>query len=162
MRRIIERETARSPWRFFPLAMAGALVLVMAVNAGMVWSALNTFPGAAQNDGFDESNAYNHILAAVERQNALGWQVAADTLSNGRAVLHLKDRNGQPLTGAKIEANAIRPIGPVHATRLQFLPTEDGSYLADMALPLRGQWDLMVHAVRAGQEYRVTRRVLVK
>jgi nitrogen fixation protein FixH len=160
MRRIIEQETAKSPWRFFPVATAGALLLVMVVNAGMVWSALRTFPGAAQNDGFDESNAYNQILDAVERQNALGWHVSAEILSNGRAVLHLKDRHGQPLLGAKVEANAIRPLGPAYATRLQFLPSKDGSYLADAALPLRGQWDLMLYAVRAGQEYRVTRRVL--
>ncbi len=161
MRDIREQNEPRSAWRFYPLGLAGSMAFVMVVNAGMVWGALSTFPGAATNDGFDESNIYNRVLDAVDKQNALGWSLSAAS-HEGRAVLHLRDRDGRPLAGAAIEAAALRPLGPTHDLALHFRPAADGTYVADAALPLPGQWDLMLRAAQGGQELRVTRRILVK
>ena len=161
MREMREQNGTRSAWRFYPLGLAAAMGFVMVVNAGMVWGALSTFPGAASNDGFDESNIYNRVLDAVDKQNALGWSLSAAS-HEGRAVLHLRDRDGRPLAGAAIEAAALRPLGPAHDMALHFHPAADGTYVADAALPLPGQWDLMLRAVQGGQEVWVTRRILVK
>ena len=57
--------SSRNPgWRWFPWAIALSLLVVVAVNGGMVWAALRTFPGVAGTDGFDLSNHYNRVLAA--------------------------------------------------------------------------------------------------
>jgi nitrogen fixation protein FixH len=149
-----------SPWRFYPLGLAGAMLLVFAVNGAMVWTALATFPGAASANGFDESNVYNAVIAEAARQKALGWQVEAG-MRDGRTAIHLRDRAGRALAGATVAAEARRPLGPSNTTRLSFAPAGDGVYLADAALPLAGQWDLALRIVQGTGTMRLTRRVLV-
>lgn len=163
------QRSSRSAWRFFPLGIAGAISLVIAVNAGMIWRSVATFPGAALNDhfgggdddSFATSNEYNRILAAVDRQNALGWSVTA-AAEAARPVLQLTDRRGQPLLGARVEATALRPLGAADATHLSFRAAEPGRYVADAPLAQPGQWDLMLRVTHNGGELRVTRRVLVR
>jgi nitrogen fixation protein FixH len=150
-----------SRWRLYPWAMASAMGLVFAVNAGMVWWALATFPGAATSDSFDTSNEYNRVLAAVDRQNALGWTISAESDAH-RPVLRLASPDGHPLSGAAIEATATRPLGPPESIHLIFHAADGGRYVADTELARPGQWDLMLHIAKAGNEMRVTRRVTAK
>jgi nitrogen fixation protein FixH len=149
-------------WRWFPWAIAGAMALVVAVNLGMVYAALHTFPGQAGNDGFDLSNRYDQVIARVERQAALGWTIDARADPAGRTEVALTDSAGAPLTGARIEAVAERPLGAARATRIAFQETAPGRYLADTPLGLPGQWDLSLVADAEGHEVTATRRVVVR
>ncbi|MGC8524001.1 MAG: FixH family protein [Acidibrevibacterium sp.] len=149
----------RSPWRFYPLAFAGAMFLVFLVNAGMVWTALTTFPGAAAENGFDESNVYNAVMADAARQKALGWRVGV-AMHNGRAEIALSDRAGHALSGATVSAEAYRPLGPKNTTALSFLPAGDGHYLAGSEFPAPGQWDIALRIARGDQMVRLTRRLV--
>jgi len=72
----------RSAWRYFPLAVVAAMAVVIAVNFGMAWSAIRTFPGAAVRDTFDHSNDYDKVLNAAAQQAAHG---PARTSRRGRA-----------------------------------------------------------------------------
>src|SRR5271166_2781139 len=89
-----------SHWRWFPLGVVGSMLVVFAVNGGMIYAALHTFPGEAGEDGFDLSNSYNKVLSGVARQAALGWRVSADADAGGHPVLVLTVRDGQSLEGA--------------------------------------------------------------
>ncbi|MDA8251062.1 MAG: FixH family protein [Rhodospirillales bacterium] len=151
----------RSVWRFFPWAVVGAFVVVFAVNGGMVWAALSTFPGIAATDAFDHSNHYDEVLAAAARQATLGWRVEAGTEA-GRATLALTDRAGQPLVGAAIAATARRPVGPDQTTPLGFHEVAPGRYLADAALPDPGQWELRLAVTRGGATLHAAPRVVVR
>ncbi len=150
----------RSAWRWFPWALAGVMLLVFAANGGLIYWAMATFPGATNNDGFDESNAYDGVLVKAAKEATLGWSVAAD-IRGGRAVVRLTDAQGRALTGLTVAATAARPLGPKMTTRLKFTPAADGSYVATAALPLRGQWDLALRAETGERHLHVTRRVVV-
>ncbi len=95
----------RSPWRFYPYAVAVALFLVVLVNLGMVWSARGTCPGEGAHNGYDESNAYPTLLRRAEAQRALGWQVSLSPEGRGLRLV-LAGREGTPLEGLVIEARA--------------------------------------------------------
>ena len=123
--------------------------VVIAVNAGMVYLALDGFPGRAGGDGFDLSNHYDQVLDAAQRQAALGWDLRAAPGEAGHAVLTLTDRSGAPLRGARIEATAERPLGAAEATQLVFHDAGAGRYVADAALALPGQWELRSAARKA-------------
>ena len=150
----------RSAWRWFPWALAGVMLLVFAANGGLIYWALATFPGATNNDGFDESNAYDGVLAKAAQEAALGWSATAE-IREGRAVVRLKDAQGRALPALGLAGTAARPLGPKMTTPLRFTPAADGSYVATMALPQRGQWDLALRAASCGQDLHVTRRVVV-
>ena len=152
---------SRSAWNFFPHALIAGLLLVVLVNAGMVWSALHTFPGVAALDVFDHSNAYDQVLAQAAREAALGWSV--QPVGEAPApVLTLRGQDGLPLTGATVTAEARRPLGPDMATQLAFREAAPGRYVAQAALPALGQWDLRLLAAHAGQTLHATRRIVAK
>ncbi len=153
----------RSAWRFFPLAVIGAMALVVAVNAGLVYAAMHSFPGAAEGDeGFALSNHYDAVLERAQHEAALGWTVTAHADEAGRAVVMLADRNGVALRGATVGARAERPLGAPEARALMFHEIEQGTYIADAVLPLKGQWELTLTASEQGQTMAVTRRVIVR
>ena len=109
-----------SAWRWFPWALAASMGVVVAVNVAMVSFALHTFPGQAGSDGFDLSNHYDEVLARVQQEQALGWDVRVLPGDAGHPVLVLADRSGAPLRGAQVEATAERPLGPPQTTHLVF------------------------------------------
>lgn len=151
-----------SGWWLFPWAITVAMLVVIAVNAGMVYAALHSFPGQAGSDGFDLSNHYDAVLARVARQSALGWRVQAEVDARHRPVLTLRDHDGAPLAGAVVQATAERPLGPAHSTALAFRETAPGRYVADIALNPPGQWDLLLSAGAHAHELVTTRRIVVR
>lgn len=152
----------RSAWRWFPWGVTAALLFVVLVNGGMIWAALSTFPGTAGADGFDLSNHYDRVLDAAARQAALGWRVQASVDAQAYPAITLTDRAGAPLTGARIQAHAERPLGPPEITPLTFQAGSAGLYRAAQALPAPGQWDLQISASVEGKTISATRRVLVR
>lgn len=151
----------RSPWRWFPLGITAAMLVVIAVNGYMIWQATSTFPGSAGEDGFDLSNAYGKVLDRAAAEAALGWSVKAE-LDGARPVLRLTTRDGAPLAGAQVTAQAERPLGPPDRTRLTFHAARDGSYVSTEPLPAIGQWDLLLTVTRDGQVFHATPRVVMK
>ena len=153
----------RSPWRLFPWAVAAGMLVVIAVNGGMVCAALWSFPGQAGDEGFELNNHYDAVLAQAERQAALGWTIAARADEASRmVVVTLSDRGGAPLLGAVITATAERPLGAARTRRLGFRELGGGRYVADTALPVPGQWDVMVAASAQGHDVAATRRIVVR
>ncbi len=150
----------KSSWRFFPLAIVASLLAVVIVDGGMIFAAVHSFPGAADDHAFDTGNKYNEILENVARQAKLGWQLNVKVVSRDVEVT-LTDRDGALLPGAAIEAVATHPVGPAQPTSLAFAP-EGASYVARSALPTPGQWDLGLTASVGEVTYRATRRVVVQ
>lgn len=150
----------KSAWRFFPLAIVAFLLTVVAVDAGMIFTAVHSFPGAADDHAFDTGNKYNEILENVARQAKLGWQLDVKVVSNDIEVT-LTDQNGALLSGAAVEAIATHPVGPAQPTSFAFSP-QGARYVAKSALPAPGQWDLGLTASVGDIKYRATRRVVVQ
>ncbi|HEY2620770.1 MAG TPA: FixH family protein [Acetobacteraceae bacterium] len=151
----------RSLWWYFPQAIVAGLGVVVAVNAGMVYAALHSFPGQAGDEGFELSNHYDAVLEREQRVAALGWTVAARTDAAGRPEVRLTDRDGSPLHGASVAASAERPLGAPQTRPLAFHEIAAGSYIADVTLPTPGQWELTLTASLGGHDMAATRRVIV-
>ncbi|MEI7711860.1 MAG: FixH family protein [Rhodospirillales bacterium] len=152
-----------SPWRFFPWFIAAGMTVVIAVNVGMVTTALHTFPGKTRGgEGFDLSNRYNTVLDRMQTQAALGWTVDAATDSRGRPVLRLAGAGHAPLNRARIVATASRPVGEAMETSIVFYETMPGQYAGDITLPAQGQWELLLTIAADGHEVAATRRIVVK
>jgi nitrogen fixation protein FixH len=149
---------SRSAWRWFPWAIAGSLLTVIAVNIGLVVAAHGTFPGAVEEHAFDTGNRYNAVLADAARQAAAGFAIEAR--AQGRIVtIEVKDRTGHKTT-ATLHGIASHPVGPADATELNFAGA-DGLYQAATPLPGAGQWDIALTMKADGAAYSTTRRVVV-
>ncbi len=149
-----------SAWRWFPFISIAALGIVVLVNLGFIYEALHTSPGEATKDNFDTSNRYDAVLDLAAQQAALGWTVDA-SLQGNAPTLHLVGHDGSMLHGAVITGVAQRPLGPLHATPLNFNEGEDGLYRTAEPLSSAGQWELRMQIVYQGKTLDITRRVLV-
>lgn len=152
-----------SLWRYFPLAVILCMAVVVAVNAGMIYAALHTFPGAAGDDeSFALSNHYDTVLEQQQSEATLGWVITAETDDTGRVVVTLANREGVPLRDATLTVSAERPLGAPQTRELRLQSVGHGHYVADTPLPQPGQWQLTLSASTADHAMTVTRRVIVR
>jgi nitrogen fixation protein FixH len=158
------KRRARGWW--YPWIFVGMFGVVIAVNGIFVFFALDTWTGLTTDHAYDEGIAYNKALAAVAEQQALGWKTAFELKDSGaqrgRLALAIKDHDGRVLSGGKVAAHFIRPTSEGHDFVVDLAPAPDGRYVADIAMPLPGQWDVEIDVSHPQGDYRITRRVIIK
>jgi nitrogen fixation protein FixH len=150
-----------SPWRHLPLGIILWLVVTVAVNAAMIFYAMNSFPGAVGDNAFDISNSYDRLTRNAEQQARLGWLVVVES-ADARPIVHAQDRAGAALGSAIVSGMARRPVGPAQQTALTFARAPDGRFVANAALAGVGQWDLSLLVEQDGKQLRVTRRLVLR
>ena len=76
--------------------------------------------------------------------------------------LVLQDAAGAPVVGAEVQARFVRPTSEGQDVDAQLAPVGAGDYAADVALPLRGQWEIRLQADAAGGTWRQVQRVVLR
>lgn len=145
-------------------ALLGFFALVSAVNAAMVWLALDSFPGRTSDDPYREGLAYNRVLETRAAQRALGWraEVRFEAAPGGGALLSasFRDRDGRPLAGLAVRGTLSRPATAGFDRPVRLAETGAGLYTARLsALNGKGWWLLALEARGGGAvhggEYRL-------
>jgi nitrogen fixation protein FixH len=167
MKTVARRRT--SSW--IPWAFVGGLGFVAAVNLVLVYAALSSAPGPAAARPFDEGNGYNKVLAQAARQDALGWtaetafqpiDASGAARPAGELRVRLRDREGNPIGGAAIEAQLQRPVGPPESFDLHLAERPDGTYAAPVESLRAGQWDVRILARRGADIIEDVSRVVAE
>lgn len=150
-------ESRRSRW--IPWVFAGGMLVVVAVNAVLITTALNSFPGLVVQRPYDRGIAYNDELRQNRTQAVLGWTVSP-RYEAGRLTVAIADASGAAVPGLAVRATMSRPLGGEAQVEAGLAPATEG-YAAAIALPRHGQWDLRIAASGAAGDYRATYRILV-
>ena len=161
------RIARRSRW--IPWAFIGFFAGVAAVQAVMIYFALESFSGLATDSPYERGLEYNKTLAAKAAETALGWQVETRFVEGanppagraGKLELELRDRDGRPITGASIAATLRRPLGAAVTLELALQSAAPGLYRAPAELPLAGQWDVDLDIDAPAGEAHFTHRLFV-
>jgi len=124
--------------RWIPWTFAGAMGLVVVVNAVLVYVAVATFPGVTVPRSYEQGRQYNAVLAEAARQDALGWR-AEVAFTGGRLTVHATDREGRPVPG-RLAGVLVRPLEGTEIP-LVFTPLGGGAWGAEVMPPRRGQWE---------------------
>jgi nitrogen fixation protein FixH len=169
MRRDTMPRARRPDGWWYPWLFVGAMVLVVVVNGGLVFFALNTWSGLETEQHYLKGLAYNDNLKGAEAQERLGWRVevafatvAANSPRTGQLTASFHDRAGLPLAGLAVEALLIRPTQTGFDSKATLAHQGDGLYAAPVELPLAGQWDVRVHAWRGPDAFQTVRRIQVQ
>ncbi len=148
------------PWLF----VLGFLV-VIAVNAAMVYVALGSFSGLVTDRPYDRGRAYNATLDARAKQDALGWttRFAMEPQGDGqqRLVLEVIDGAGAPVGGAAVDATLVRPVERGHDRGLALSERGAGRYAGVVALDLPGLWEARIVIQRGQDRFAAIKRVMV-
>jgi nitrogen fixation protein FixH len=145
--------------RWIPWVFAGGMMVVVAVNAVLITTALGTFPGLVVQRPYDRGIAYNDELRQSRAQATLGWKVSP-RYESGRLAVGIADASGLLVPGLDVRATLSRPVGG-EAQVDAALTREAEAYAASIALPRRGQWDLRIVASGAAGDFRATYRIVV-
>lgn len=124
--------------RWIPWAFAGGMLLVVAVNAVMVYFAVSTFTGVTVPRSYERGRGYDAVLAEAARQDALGWR-AEVRFEGGRLTVAATDREGRGVPG-RVEGVLLRPLEGGELP-LAFTARGTGRWTAEVEAPRRGQWE---------------------
>ncbi len=156
------RKSSWIPWIF-----VGCMIVVVVVNAIMVTLAVRSWSGLVVSKPYERGVAYNRVLEAQHRQDALGWrfqaayEVTGDDF-DGRVVLLASDKAGLPMDGLRLEAKLVRPVERLDPIPLVFDPAGGGRYVARASVPKPGQWELKALIASGDDTYTLAERLFVK
>ena len=154
----------RNPWL---LAWVGLVVIVLAVNATMIFLAFATNPGLVVDDYYERGRAMERSFA-TRRAEAPGWTMSLDTpedLAAGEATMvrfFVVDRAGQPVRPESVTYYAYRPSDAAEDFSLPMTEEAPGRYVVEVSFPLSGIWDTLVAAEADGREVMFDRRIGVR
>ena len=155
------------PGMGWPIAVAAILGATVVANLAVMRIANSDPSFAIEPDYYAKAIAFDSTAAASRRSAGLHWMATAATNATKGAVavravavrtleVTLTDSLGQPITGARVTAEALfvgRANRVLSATLTESTP---GHYEAPAAAMQRGQWEVRVTAIR-GDAHFVTR-----
>lgn len=145
------------------LSLAGFFGVIFAVNGTYIALSLSGQDGLVVDHEYTKALHYDDVVQQQKRQAKLGWQVALTPPAAPAApvTLDLRDKAGQPLSGASVTVAFQRPTAVGMDQDVPLLEAAKGRYVGTPKLASAGQWDAVI-AVRHGQEfYKRRQRILV-
>ena len=154
----LQHDPRRSRW--IPWVFVGGMLLVVAVNVGLVVSALTTFTGVTVGHSYDRGRAYNHILAEAARQDALGWKATVG-LHGGSLRVTVLGQGAAPVAG-RLEGVLRRPLEGTEVP-LPLAATAAGAWEAALPTLPHGQWELRASLTDAeGHRLDIRERIVLR
>lgn len=130
------------------------------VDAVMVTLAVKTQTGVVTEQAYEKGLAFNQTLKGAAEQEKLGWagkiEVAGD-----RLTFLLQDRQGNPINGARVNAEITRPVQAGYDFSVPLEETTPYGYGTVVAFPLKGEWKIRVYATWQDKTYQSSQTVLV-
>ncbi len=144
------------PWYF---VMAFAVVFI--VNGFFVYAAIKSNHDVVTINPYEKGLAYNEVITKADEQAALGWH--GDVVyENDKLQFTLKDKAGKAIIGANVVAILERPIGTKEHLRVVLNEASFGIYEKAMTFPLKGQWEVKIHAIVDAESYQIKKRLIIK
>ncbi len=153
----------KSPW---VIGWVASVVIVLMVNAAMVWFAVTSNPGLVVKDYYERGQHYERSLLSRLAKDP-GWLMTINLpqeLVTGRMQpmrFSVVDKAGVPVRPEAVTFHAYRPSDASRDFSIPMKEEGAGRYRADAAFPLKGIWDILVSVRQGDDEYNVGRRITV-
>lgn len=153
--------TSRS--RYIPWLFVAGFAIVVAVNATMITFAVGSFSGLYTTKPRERGLHYNAVVAEQRVRDSLGWRIdTAWRPETGRLEVAVSDSTGQPLAGARVVAELVRPVEKRPPIGVSLTTVDPGRFAGNVELPIRGNWDLDVVVEHQGSRFAQTRRLFLR
>ena len=144
--------------RGFLAIIVGFFLVVVGVDVTFAVLAYRTHPGEVSVTPYEDGLIYNHKLAQMRAQAALGWRAAA-AAENGKVVVVIEDATRTPHADLAVTGKLERPATEAGRIVPRFVETAPGRYEA-AERGLSGAWDLTAEAHdRNGHSFELERRL---
>ncbi len=148
--------------------LAGFFLLVIIMNIIMVYLGNQSWTGLTTEKAYDKGIKYNDVIEEAAKQTALGWSVTIGPVvetrqqegtANIQLAAEVVGKGGETLPGLEVSARLTRPTSEGSDQSVDFSSENGRRYSAQVALPLRGQWDVHLTARNSQGTYRVRHRI---
>jgi hypothetical protein len=143
----------------WPVLIIGALVVHVVVSLLTVVVATSNPSYAVEEDYYQKALAWDSRRAQERRNLELGWQLdfaaAPPQMAGGdpQLVVHLADRDGHPLDGARIAVAAFHNARANQIVRGAPAASGSGGYSCPLAIRRAGRWELRFTVDRDGEHF---------
>jgi nitrogen fixation protein FixH len=149
--------------RYIPWLFVAGFVVVIAVNAMMIWLAIGSFSGLYTPKPRDIGLRYNAVIAEGRARDALGWHVEARWLAEKSSLeIAVTDATSRPLPGARMTVELVRPVERRPPLPVEMSAIDIGRFAGQVDLPERGSWDVDIVVERGGERFALTRRMFLQ
>lgn len=145
--------------RWIPFYFVLFFVVIAAVDGIFIYLAVSTQTGVVTDRAYENGLAFNEMLARAAKQDRLGIQQHA-TFKDGILVWDLNNRDGSPLTGARVTAHLFRPVASGHDFTVDVPALTPGRYQTRLALPMHGEWAVRLKAEWNTHQYQTSLIIL--
>jgi nitrogen fixation protein FixH len=147
--------------------MKTLLILVTLIGLSAVIAAIvvgnRSFEGIVTEHPYEKGLQWEKVQ---DEKTSLGWevQIPAGRCSVGKNTLTLAllDKGGRPLEGALVSITISRPSTTAYDKTYRSKALGNGSYRAEVALPLYGLWDLEVRVVKGREDVTLTKHIFAE
>lgn len=151
--------------RMVMLSVVGFFIIVIGVNVGMAFIAVETFSGLQTEKPYENGLAFNREIKKSQEQAALGWRVEELIIRGADNVVDMeiavRDEQAQAVKGLMISAIMKSPADYRKDCRSELIDDAQGKYRAQFPCSA-GQWDVEIVARRGGDViYRSINRIIL-
>ena len=139
-------------------------LVIFTANAFMIFWAKDSFTGLVTDQAYEKGLAYNGTITEREAQRELGWSASLETVSlsednlKQRILLTIIDKDGKPVTGAKVMLTLFRPTKAGVDVEIALKERKNtGVYTIAMGIPYKGQWDYRFVAYKGNNIFKVSK-----
>ena len=152
--------------RWIPWYLVAFFVALISALVPMCLVAVRTNPGVVTENAYEKGLAYNAIIAAAEKQKALGWhgdlivhpEASADQI---QVEFVLMDTENRPIKDAEVRCVLVRPMDGTMDKNVAMLAVAEGHYAAAIPVTARGLWEARISVLRGDDHYQMSKRIVV-
>lgn len=148
--------------RFIPWYFVGFFALLFMFDGIFVYLATSTHTGVVTEQAYQKGVDYNDTIAAVDAQNALGWQGEITYSADGQLNFKVQDGNASGISGANVVAEMTRPTHNGVDFDQPLKEIAPGIYQAPVKFPLDGIWDVRVYVSWQQKQFQTAQRIIVQ
>jgi nitrogen fixation protein FixH len=141
--------------RFIPWYFVLFFVVIVLVDAVMVTLAVRTHTGTVTQHPYEKGLAYNTVVEAQNKQDALGWK-GDIAYADGVLRFTLYDQNKKPIEPDSASVSVMRPT----QEGMDFEVSLKDS-VASVKFPASGLWELRVDAQYQAMHYQQSKGIVV-
>lgn len=143
----------------FPAIIIGLLVMQIGLCLIGIYYATRSNANVVESDYYDKALHWDQQVATEQASAALGWtakmniSAVPDMQANRTFVLEMKDRDGRPITGAKIRMIYFHHANARHVEQTELRDLSNGFYSATIAAARPGLWEFRLVAERGKEKF---------
>lgn len=149
------------------VSMLTLFLILVGATIYRIFTAIESDPGLVVADAYMSGESYAQTLENKRQLSAQGWTldllVPVPAVHNQQQTYQaISAKNSRRYTKAKATAYFYRPLEKQHDFSIPMVANTQNAYQVDVALPLKGRWDLVVEITKGDFLQRAAARLFAQ